>query len=68
MIKVSPRFVVDEKQHPEAVLLTVEEWDSILDELEELEDIRAYDQAKASDDEQISFDQAVREIEEKYKA
>jgi hypothetical protein len=41
MIKVSPRFVVDE--------------------------IRAYDQAKASEDEQISFDQAVREIESKYK-
>ena len=57
MIKVSPQFVVDEKHHAKAVLLTIDEWDSILDELEELDDIRVYDLAKASQDEQVPFDQ-----------
>jgi len=66
MIKVSPQFVVDEKQHTKAVLLTIDEWDSILDELEELDDIRVYDLAKASQDEQVPFDQAVRDIEDEY--
>jgi hypothetical protein len=36
----------------------------LLDALEELEDIRAYDEAKASDDEVIPFEQAMQEIEQ----
>ena len=35
----------------------------VLEELEELESIRAYDRAKASGDEAIPFDQAIAEIE-----
>ncbi|NEO83113.1 MAG: hypothetical protein F6J87_02465 [Spirulina sp. SIO3F2] len=35
----------------------------LLEELEELADIRAYDAAKQSDDEAIPFEQAIREIE-----
>ncbi|MDB9493894.1 hypothetical protein PN441_15965 [Spirulina major CS-329] len=35
----------------------------LLDELEELADIRAYDTAKQAPDEVISFEQAIREIE-----
>ena len=35
----------------------------ILGELEELESIRAYDAAKASNDEAIPFEQAVAEID-----
>jgi len=66
MIKVSPQFVIDEKQHTRAVLLSIDEWNSILDELEELDDIRVYDLAKASQDEHLPFDQAIREIEEEY--
>jgi hypothetical protein len=35
-----------------------------LEAVEELEDIRAYDEAKASKDEIIPFEQAIREIEQ----
>ena len=35
----------------------------LLVELEELESIRAYDAAKASDDEAIPFQEAIQEIE-----
>ena len=34
----------------------------IVDELEELDDVHAYDQTKASSQEKIPFEQAVREI------
>lgn len=43
----------------------MEDFQKVLEELEELESIRAYDAAKASGDEVIPFEQAVREIEEK---
>ena len=37
-----------------------------LEELEELESIYAYDEAKASNDEAIPFEQAISEIEQKF--
>ncbi len=62
------RYVVDENGKRVAVLLEVEEYERMIEELEELEDIRAYDEAIAElergDDELIPFEQAVREIEE----
>ncbi len=39
-----------------------EEWQQLLEDLEELEDVRAYDEAKLQSSDPISFDQAVREI------
>ena len=61
---LNPKFVVDKEQKPKAVLLTIAEWKQILRELEELEDIRAYDETKANPLDSIPFEQAVREIEE----
>lgn len=40
------------------------EYQKILEELEELEAIRAYDLAKADNDEVIPFEQAIVEIEQ----
>lgn len=64
MIKVHPQYPVDEHQQRKAVLLPLAEWEQILDYLEELDDIRAYDKAKAGSQEAMSFEQAVREIDE----
>ena len=61
--EASERYVVDEKGSRIAVLLDMERYQQLLEALEELESIRAYDEAKASEDEAIPFDQAVREIE-----
>ncbi len=62
------RFVVDENGKRVGVLLDIKEYERMIEELEELEDIRAYDEAVAElergEDELIPFDQAVREIEE----
>ena len=64
MVPVRVQYVVDEQQHPQAVLLPLAEWEQIVEELEELDDIRAYDQAKAGPQEAVPLEQAVREIQE----
>ena len=64
MAAIHPQYVVDEQQHRQAVLLPVAEWEQIVDELEELDDFRAYDEAKTGSQEAVVFEQAVREIEE----
>ena len=66
MVTLHPEYVVDENQHRKAVLLPVAEWKRIVDELEELDDIRAFDKAKAGLQETVPFEQAVREIQEDY--
>jgi len=45
MAPVNPRYLVDAHQMPTDVVVTIEEWRRIVEELEELEDIRAYDAA-----------------------
>ena len=53
----------NEQQRRKAVLLPLAEWDRILEDLEDLADIRAFDTAKADSQETIPFEQAVREIQ-----
>jgi len=45
------------------VVLDIEDYHRILQELEELDSIRVYDAARASEDEAIPFEQAARDIE-----
>ncbi|HIJ74093.1 MAG TPA: hypothetical protein HPP83_08320 [Candidatus Hydrogenedentes bacterium] len=62
------QYLVDENGERKAALVPVAEWEKILDELEELNDIRAYDKAKAETQDAIPFEQAVREIQDGYSA
>jgi len=64
MPRLKERFVVDTEGRRSHVLLKVQDYRRILADLEELESIRAYDAAKASDDEAIPFEQALAEIEQ----
>ena len=57
------RFLVDDEGHRLGVVLDITEYQEILEDLEELESIRAYDAAKAGDDEAIPFEQALTEIQ-----
>ena len=57
------QFVVDDSGKKTAVILDIEEYQELIDDVEEFEAIRAYDAAKAADDEAIPFEQAVSEIE-----
>lgn len=68
MVTVHPEYVVDEQQNRRSVVLPVAEWERVVEDLEELDDIRAYDKAKAGPQDAIPFDQAVREIRAGYDA
>jgi hypothetical protein len=57
------QFVVDESGNRTAVLLAIERYSELIEAQEELDAIRAFDEAKDSNDEAIPFAQAVEEIE-----
>jgi PHD/YefM family antitoxin component YafN of YafNO toxin-antitoxin module len=63
MASLNEKYVINENGERVSVLLDWEEYRKLLEELEELESIRAYDAAKASSDEAIPFGQAIKEIE-----
>lgn len=64
MVTVPERYVVDKEGARIGVLLDIADYHRLLEALEELEAIRAYDAAKDSQDEVIPFEQAVIEIEQ----
>lgn len=49
MIAVHPQYIKDANGQKSLVILPVKEFDTIMEELEELEDIKLYDQAKKED-------------------
>ena len=57
------QYVVYKNGNRVSVVLDVEEYQKLLQDLEELDSIRAYDRAKASGDQVIPFEQAATEIE-----
>jgi len=63
MVAIRERYVVDENGRRVGVFLDIADYQQLLEELEELACIRAYDAAKASGDEAVPFEQAVAEIE-----
>ncbi|MDA3925156.1 MAG: hypothetical protein PF904_10710 [Kiritimatiellae bacterium] len=65
MVTLHPKYIFEKKER-KAVLLPIFDWERIMDELEELDDIRAYDEAKSGSQESIPFQQAVCEIQEGY--
>ena len=61
---IRQQFIEDSQGKRIAVLMPIEQYDKMMEQLEEIDDVRSYDAAKAEEDEVIPFDQAVREIEE----
>lgn len=56
-------FITNDKGEKVGVILDIEDYDKMLEDMEELESIRAYDTAKSSKDEVLPFEQAIEEIE-----
>ena len=56
MIAVHPQYINDINGKKSMVILPVKEFETIMEELEDLEDVRLYDQAKKEDNgERILF-------------
>lgn len=67
MVKVHPQFITDTSGKKISVVLPMKDFKAILDELEELEDIRLYDEAKKSKELSFPIDEAFSMIESKRK-
>lgn len=68
MLTDIPTFITDKKGKRISVILPIEEYERILEELDDQEDIRLYDEAKKEDDgERISLEEAFKMIEAKRK-
>jgi len=67
MLTLNPNYVVDAKQRRKSVVLPVSQWNRIVEALEELDDIHAYDAAKRGSVGSVPFEAAVREIREGYR-
>jgi hypothetical protein len=62
-LKLKGRYVVDSQGNRISVVLDIADYQELLEELEELECIRAYDSAKAFRDQAVPFEQAIAEID-----
>jgi hypothetical protein len=63
MVTVHPQYITDTNGRKISVVLPIKEFKTIIEELEELEDIRLYDQAKALNEPSIPVDEAFEMIE-----
>ena len=62
-ITIHPQSIKDNEGNEVGVFLTTTDFNKLLEEIEELEDIKAYDDAKLNDiEEAIPFEQALEEI------
>jgi hypothetical protein len=55
--KTTPKFITDKKGNKISVVIPLTQYKRILQELEELEDIRLYDEVKARKEKTIPFNQ-----------
>ncbi len=62
------QFVTDNDGNKLAVILPIRKYNKMVDDLEELEDIKLYDEAKKSDEPSIPIDEAFKMIEAKRNA
>ena len=60
-------FIINEKGKKISAVMPIKQYEQMLENLEELEDIKAYDKASARKQEFVPFDMALREPQAVYK-
>lgn len=63
----NPQYITDSQGKKLAVVLPMKEYQKILEDLEELDDLRLYDEAIAVNEPSIPIEKAFQQIEEKRK-
>ena len=61
------QFIMDDHGHKVAVIVPVKDYEKIMDELDELECVKAYDKAKARKQEFVPAEEVFKAIEQKRK-
>lgn len=67
MIDIKPQFITDNAGNKISVVLPMKDFKAILEELEDIEDVKLYDEAKKSNEPSIPIDVAFKMIEAKRK-
>jgi hypothetical protein len=67
MLSIHPQYITDKAGKRISVVLPLKDFEAILEELEELEDIKLYDEAKRSKEPSFPIDEAFKKIEAKRK-
>ncbi len=63
MLTVHPQFITDKEGNKISVVLPIREFELLLEELDDIEDVKSYDAAQASNEESILLDEAFKFIE-----
>lgn len=61
MNAIHPQYITDKDRTKVSVVIPLAEYEQILEELDELDDIRLYDEAKAGKESSIPFDVYVKQ-------
>lgn len=64
MVTINPQFITDTKGVKLSVVLPIKDFEAMLEELNELEDIKLYDEALKSNEPSIPIDEAFKMIED----
>lgn len=67
MVLLHPQYIIDKAGKKISVVLPIKDFNAIMEELEELEDIKLYDNAKKSNKPSIPINDAFKMIEAKRK-
>jgi hypothetical protein len=63
MLTLHPQFITDDKGKKVSAIIPIKEYSTLMEELEELEDIRLYDASKNDNEPAIPKDKAMEMIE-----
>lgn len=66
VLKKDPQYITDMKGKKLSVVISIKEYKKMLEELEELEDIRLYDAVKARKEKSIPFSQYMERRNKKH--
>ncbi len=64
MLSVEPQYITDNTGKKISVVIPLEDYKAIMEELEELYDIKIYDEAKKSNEPSTPIEEAFKMIEE----
>ena len=61
------QFITDEKGNKISIVIPLEEYNRMVEDLEELDDIRLFDEVKARNEKSIPFEQYLKQRQKKKK-
>ncbi|TDQ17652.1 hypothetical protein DFQ04_2308 [Algoriphagus boseongensis] len=63
MLTINPKYITDQAGNKISVVISVKEFEDLVGKIEELEDVKLYDQVKKSDETSLPIDEAFDLIE-----